>query len=77
MTQYLTTSFFTLENFFTFYVWFCVGFTTTLIFGWFAYRLYKAFKPTSKNPLGLIKPNAKMRSKNRKKKRFSILKIWG
>jgi hypothetical protein len=77
MTQYLTTSFFTLENFFTFYVWFCVGFTTALIFGWFAYGLYKVCQPTSKNPLGLIKPHAKMRCKNRKKKRFSTLKIWG
>jgi len=75
MIQYLTTSFFTIENFITLYVWFCVGFTTALILGWFSYGLYTSCK--SIDNLGLRKPNAKMRSKNRKKKRFSILKIWG
>lgn len=77
MIDYITTSFFTIENFITMYVWFCIGMTTTIILGWFAYGLYKVCQATNKNPLGLIKPHAKMRGKNRKKKRFSVLKIWG
>jgi hypothetical protein len=68
MIQYLTTSFFTIETFITIYVWFCVGFTTTLILGWFFYGLYKVCKLTDNYPLNLIKPHAKMRIENHKKK---------
>ena len=66
MIEYLTTSFFTIETFITFYVWFSIGFTTILILGYFIHGILTAVK--SKNPMHLLKPCANTPSKNRKRK---------